>query len=324
MTEESEEDAISEGTPGDLGDAWAELRKQAGAGERGFPTGYSVDDKCGRQRPGELALLWARAGIGKSTLVMNVLARSPQVPTVVFTLEMPPYRLLEWLLPLVNDLEVDQREIEHVLASETDVRRPGLVAAAERTIAGFPLLTIRQLSRPGVADLVRACDDVYDATGVPVQRVFIDHLTLMRGCAGSKEAIEATTSELKAWTTRDSIGVLVIQQTGRSGGTADGTRNDGHLPVTLSSGIYGGESDADWIFGAYRPDRDPKFNNEDTRAKHADAYERVRNVTRLQVVKNRPYGTLLERGIDLVFQDRNRRLIERGETWSPHTMEGQS
>jgi hypothetical protein len=214
---------------------------------------------------------------------------------------------------MTNELTFSHHDIESVIARADDARQDELTGAAEHTAAMFGLLTMRQPSRPSVADLVRECDGIYDETGEAPQRVFIDHLTLMRGCYGSKEAIEQTTAELHAWAVRDRIAVIVIQQTGRAGG-ADGTRNDGHIPVTLSSGIYGGESDADWIFGAYRPDKDPKWNDPEARLKHANAWEQVRNVTRLQVVKNRPYGTLLERGIDLVFQDRSRRLVERAHT----------
>lgn len=86
--------------------------------------------------------------------------------------------------------------------------------------------------------------------------------------------------------------------------------------------MYAGEADADWIYGMYRPDRDPKFKK--SRYSFSDPadfeamvydYERVKGITIFQVVKNRPFGDTLENGIELRYSVHTRRLEEPG--WYP-------
>jgi hypothetical protein len=96
-------------------DATDALRKYVGDNTERYPTGYSVDDTCGRQGAGELALLLARASIGKSNYVLNVIANSPWVPTLFVSLEMPAYTLCQWLVCIANELDTPQDRVEDVL-----------------------------------------------------------------------------------------------------------------------------------------------------------------------------------------------------------------
>src|SRR3546814_18330677 len=97
---------------------------------------------------------------------------------------------------------------------------------------------------------------------------------------------------------REGCAIYVLQQTGRSDG--NGGRNDGHLPLTMTSGLYGGEADADWVFGMYRPERAPKyrksryqFDDPNDWYQMLEDREQVRGITILQVLKNRPMSDLL-------------------------------
>lgn len=302
----------------DAGRAWFD---RAESGEAGFPLGYSLDRQCGLMMEGELALMWARSGTGKSTWMLNVVSRSNHIPTAVFNMEMLPLRQWEWLLCMANDLPVSARHVEELVSSGNDGNADyaAVVEARERTGRAFPLLNfVQPRKRPGVTDLVETCDKIWDLTGVQPKRVFIDHLTLMRNCNGSKEAVEAVTSELHTWAQRDGIAVIAIQQTGRAGG-AEHTRNDGHIPVTMSSGVYGGEADADYVYGLYQPSKDPKYATPEARA--GVDYARVKGVTRFQLIKNRPYGELHEVGLELHYEAHSRRLMEKGEQWLPPTVE---
>lgn len=299
---------------GAAGDAWF---TRAESGEAGFPLGYSLDRQCGLMMAGELALMWARSGTGKSTWMLNVIARGNHIPTVVFNMEMLPLRQWEWLLCMANDLPVAARHVEEVASSGDDgsADYAAVMAARHATAAAFPFLHfVQPRKRPDVKYMVETVDRIWDATGVQPKRIFIDHLTLMRNCNGSKEAVEGVTSELHTWAQRDGIAVTAIQQTGRAGGS-DGTRNDGHIPVTLSSGVYGGEADADYVYGLYQPSKDPKYASPEARA--STDFQRVKGVTRFQLIKNRPYGELCDVGLELHYQAHSRRLAERGETWSP-------
>lgn len=282
-----------------------------------FDTGYSLDDTCGRIGPGELGLLWARSGSGKSTWLLNVLQASPKVPTVVFNMEMTARRQIEWLCAMTFDLATPARHIEEVLQwGPDDDRYPEIVSSLRAMKTRYPALNFVNPSKsPSVSDFAMLVDKVQDDTGVRPQRVFIDHLTLMAN-ARDYEGVTRTAGALHSWAMNDELAVIAIQQTGRGGG-ADGGRNDGHLPVTLSSGVYGGEHDADWIWGMYRPERDPKFHKLqgfglEAAKREALAIEQasVRGITRFQLIKNRPYGEIRDEGIILRYNSHNRRLIE--------------
>jgi hypothetical protein len=122
---------------------------------------------------------------------------------------------------------------------------------------------------------------------------------------------------LHQWAMTENIALICIQQTGRGG--FDGGRNDGHLPVTLSSGIFAGEHDPDWIWGLYRPEKDPRFKKQRWDFKKEEDYEqmqldliKVQGQAFLQLIKNRPYGELKEMGIALYYDSHSRRLIQYG------------
>lgn len=285
-----------------------------------FPTGYSVDDTCGMIGPGELGLLWARSGSGKSTWLLNILASSPKVPTAIFNMEMTPRRQIEWLMAMTFNLKTPARLIDEVLAQgdTTDECYLEIASSLRAMNTRYPTLHFFNPEKaPSVTDFAKAVDSVEDSTGIRPQRVFVDHLTLMAN-ARDYEGVTRTAGALHSWAMSDELAVIAIQQTGRSGG-ADGGRNDGHLPVTLSSGVYGGEHDADWIWGMYRPERDPKFHKLsgyqlDGTKREALAIEQaaVSGVTKFQLIKNRPYGETREEGITLRYDSHNRKLYESG------------
>ncbi len=283
----------------------------------GVGTGYSIDGECGLMSTGELALLWARSGAGKSALLLNILANTPDVPTVFFNMEMRARTLAEWLLTMTGDIGVHQTVLkEIILSGEADPRFPAALAAIERSkLVIPPSVWFVEPRSPDVDELARVVDDITNDTGIRPVRVMIDHLQLMRG-ARDYEGTVTLGEQLHQWAQDDGLSVIAAQQTGR-GGNAAGERNDGHLPVTLSSGLFGGEHDADWLWGLWRPERNPMFRKSRAEFKTEDAYlemraelSRVRNMAHLAVVKNRPNGTLNEDGITLFWEHSNRKLEE--------------
>lgn len=282
-----------------------------------FPTGYSLDDTCGMIAQSELGLMWARSASGKSTWMLNVIRESQDVPTVVFNMEMTARRQVEWLVSMTFDLGTPAFDVEEVLRrGSLDPRNEELVRSLKEMSLRYPHLNfVSPPSPPTVEDLARSVDAIEDRSGTRPQRVFVDHLSLMKG-ARNYEDLTKTAALLHTWAMSDELAVIAIQQTGRGGG--EGVRNDGHVPVTLSSGVYGGEDAADWIWGMHRPERDPKFHKLGLRgALTADKYEKlmlehaeVEGITVLQLIKNRPYGETRDRGIDLRYDSYNRRLRE--------------
>lgn len=282
-----------------------------------FGTGWSIDDQCGMVGAGELVLWVARSGSGKSTAYLNVVRNTPDVPTVIVNMEMTARRQIEWLLSMTYDLQTPSRDVEEVLrAGPEDYRYQELVDSLASLGEHYPHLHFVTPSRPSVDDLRYVLDDISDMTGVRPVRMFVDHLTLMQGGEDYSGTVK-TTAGLHSLAMSEELAIYVLQQTGRSDG--QGGRNDGHLPLTMTSGLYGGEADADHIWGLYRPERNPKFKKSEWQFddpldfyKMKEDREQVRGLTVFQVLKNRPFGDLNEDGMHLWYDAHSRRLSELG------------
>src|SRR6478735_3214815 len=104
--------------------------------ETGIATGYTLDRECGTMHQGELALLWARTGAGKSTLLLNMLANTPDVPTVFFNMEMRARTMAEWFASMAFNLPVPYRSVADVI--EAGAEHPAyerLMASLEKKAA---------------------------------------------------------------------------------------------------------------------------------------------------------------------------------------------
>jgi replicative DNA helicase len=283
-----------------------------------FGTGWSIDDSCGMVGAGELALWVARSGSGKSTTYLNIIRNTPDVPTVVVNMEMTARRQIEWLLAMTYDLETPSRDIEEVLRmGEEDSRHTEVVQGLDMLGVKYPNLHFVTPVRPTVSDLRSVLEDIEDQTGIRPVRMFVDHLGLMGGAEEGYQGTVRAASGLHSMAMTEDIAVFVLQQTGRSDG--NGGRNDGHLPLTITSGLYGGEADADWVLGMYRPERNPKykksryqFENPNDWYQMLEDRKLVEGITILQVLKNRPMGDLCEDGIELRYSRHSRRLEELG------------
>lgn len=302
--------------PVSLEEAGAYLLQFASRNDTRFGTGWSIDDTCGQVGCGEMALMWARSGAGKSTWMLNIISNTPHVPTLVVNMEMTPWRQQEWLTAMTLDLSIPWNDIESVLREPEDPRYDETVRAVKTMFRQYSQVHFLNPSMPSVEDLECAVDDIADSTGVRPRRVFIDHLTLMGG-ADDYRGVTTTAAKLHSWAMRGDIALYVLQQTGR--GTGEGERNNGHQAVTLNSGVYGGEADADWVYGLYRPDKNPKYSrgrhyfSEVTDYYELQAeYERVRGVVVLQVIKNRPFGDVNESGIELLYDPHCNKIREVG------------
>lgn len=285
--------------------------------QSGIGTGYSLDDVCGKMSTGEMGLVWARSSAGKSTVLLNFIANTPEIPTVFFNMEMTSRTLAEWLTTMSVDLGVPYYLLRELIQHGADDARYSSVMEKLDKAKQYnaPAVWFVEARSPSVDDFARIVDNITVETGIRPVRILVDHLSLMAN-ARDYENVSRTGAELHQWAQDDDLAVLVAQQTGRSGGE-NGQRNDGHMPVTLSSGLYAGEHDADWIYGVWRPERDPKYRKTQSEFKSNDTfhqtkaeYDRIKGLSRLAVIKNRPNGILCEEGIDIWFDSATRKLIE--------------
>jgi len=160
--------------------------------------------------------------------------------------------------------------------------------------------------------------------------IVVDYLSLLSRSGdfayGENSRVPRLAEELQVWSTDRGITVVMLHQLSRNDEHGGGnSRNQGHIPVTLSQLKYGGEEAADIVLGTYRPALNPiagmsmevakevlgeRFDEDEyyeTRAM-AKKYERS---TFVQLLKNRP-GTMTEtRGVELLSPDDSLRMVER-------------
>lgn len=304
-------------SPLDTLGAVIDLQQYANRPQSRFGFGWSIDTTCGQIGTGEMGIILARTGAGKSTCILNIIRNTPDVPTLVVNMEMTARKQVEWLTAMTYSLTTPARDIEDVLRSGPDDDRYGEVKAALDGMPDhYPNLHFVTPSRPTISDIGYVLDDIEDMTGQRPVRIFIDHLGLMHGCTDYSGYVNMT-SGLHSFAMREDLAIVVLQQVGRNAG--DGQKNNGHLPLTLESGKYGGEEDADWVYGIYRPDRNPKFKKsryafEDPEDYYEmlNEYQRVRGITIFQVLKNRPLNEVLEQGLELRFNPHDKTYTEIG------------
>ncbi len=301
--------------PLSVSDSVADLVDFSDREQQRFGMGWSIDGIIGEMGLGEMALMWARSSAGKSTWVLNVVNNTPYVPTVVVSMEMTPRRQVEWLAAMANDLSFPAKDIDRILRDRHDSRRRELIEALDSMQQTFPHLHFVMPSAPTVADIEVLVQDIADSTGVKPLRVFIDHLGLMKNTADYTNFVYRA-GQLHDLALRQNLAVVVLQQVKRGGGGDEG-RDDGHLPITLSSGVFAGEADADWVFGLSRPERDPKFRWPPQRFKKYEEYlavrarhKAVKGKVILQCIKNRIFSELCEDGVELTFNPYSRRYEE--------------
>jgi hypothetical protein len=299
-------------SPGDaVSDLWRFIEEP---GTR-FGTGWSIDETCGQVGTGELALVIARSGSGKSTWFLNIIANTPKVPTLVMNMEMQPRIQALWLTAMTFPMTAWAREMEDIMrAGPEDARWHEVHNALAEFPEVYPNLHFVMPNRPNVADIPIILDDIADATGVRPKRVFIDHMKFLAGSERGFDGYTQISSKTKEVAMESDCAIYLLQQTKR--GEGQGEPNDGHLPVKFGSGMYGGEEDADWMFGLFRPERDPRFRKTPEQVGYEKWAElgiqraAVKDQLRCQVIKNRVFSELQEDGIVLHYNPQSRKLTE--------------
>lgn len=292
----------------DAGEAARRMVERSTFGVERYPTGFAdFDLEFGCQGRGELCIMSARSSVGKSTFLLNSVARTPAVPTVVFSLEMEPELQSFHLACMSHDLMLSAKDGLGAFSDEDTPARAQLLEAMGNLGTLYPRLAFEWPASLTVKEMRRYCGLCVAKWGTQPRRVYVDHLGLMPG-GENREAYVTNLRALKEWAVRDQLAVVVVQQVNRK---SDGEKeaNHGHLPPGLASGMLGGEEQADWGFGLYQPGLAPKFAQE----RSGPEWEGVKDVTRLNVWKNRVFSHKDGRGIDLMFDYHSHRLTPRGE-----------
>lgn len=142
----------------------------------GLPTGFVALDKSllGLQ-PGQLVILAARPGVGKTSLALNIAVNSAKhtgLPVALFSLEMLAKELSNKILS--SEASVDSERLRTKNFLDTDLRN---IAGAVQTLSELPLF-INDSAGANLLDIKSQCRKLKMDTGLGL--VVIDYLQLMQ------------------------------------------------------------------------------------------------------------------------------------------------
>jgi replicative DNA helicase len=281
-------------------ETFKKIEKANARGRRitGIATGFDRYDRMtSGLHDGELTIVAARPGMGKTSLVLNMAANvaSPQqlesahdpnerweepgYGVVVFSLEMPREQIVNRML--CSEAKVDVSRVRTGMLTPSDWSKLTQAAAHLGSLSVWvddtPALALLEL-RSKVRRLQAEYDRVDEATGEKKQRiglVMVDYLQLMRGrenAASREQEISEISRGLKQLAKELSLPVIALSQLNRAVETRGEKSKRPQLSDLRESGAI--EQDADNICFIYRDD----YYNKET----AD-----RNVAELIIAKQR-------------------------------------
>lgn len=198
-------------------------------------TGVPDLDKAMRgTAPGELTLIQGFTHSGKTLVATEMLIQNPDTPFVVFTPDETRPLVLTKLTSAVHG--VSAKDLEWRIQNDDETARQLLMSTAEK----YSKLAVFDDSVT-LVDMDRMFDEVTVALGEKPKAVMFDYLELLEGFEDVKSKMNA----MKAWGKRKGVGLFVLHQTSRTGGS-------GGRKMSIDSGAYGGEQQATHVIGVRR------------------------------------------------------------------------
>lgn len=242
---------------------------QSGDKFGGLSTGYKhLDAKILGMQPGNLIIIAARPGLGKSSFAANIaqdVAIRQNVPTAIFTLEMSKEELANRII--CSEAKIDNKKIKSGELSEEDIYK--YIDALE-PVASAPLY-IDDTASISYTELRAKCKRLKLERNLGL--VIVDYLQLMSGTnkESRQQEISDISRNLKLIAKELGIPVIALSQLSR---TAEQRKED-HRPMLSDLRESGAiEQDADIVLFLYRDE----VYNVDTQDK---------NVAECIVAKNR-------------------------------------
>ena len=259
--------------------AFAQLQEAASRGDRitGMATGFTrYDEKTAGLHDGDLTIIAARPGMGKTSFVLNIAANiaqprgrelandpntrweDPGHGVVIFSLEMPREQLANRMI--CSEARVDVGKVRRGFISQQEWSKLTLAASLLGSlpiwIDDSPALSILELRAK-----VRRLQAEYDQPGKdgrPGKRigvVIVDYLQLMRGrenAASREQEISEISRGLKGLAKELKLSVIALSQLNRQVETRSEKSKRPQLSDLRESGAI--EQDADNLCFIYRDD----------------------------------------------------------------------
>ena len=240
-----------------------------GATISGISTGYKyLDAKILGMQPGNLILIAARPGMGKSSFAANIaqnVAIRQNIPTAIFTLEMSKEELANRII--CSEAKIDNKKIKSGDLTEQEVLK---YVESMEPVASAPLY-IDDTPSISYTELRAKCKRLKLEKNLGL--IVVDYLQLMSGTSreSRQQEISEISRNLKLIAKELGIPLIALSQLSR----AVEQRKDDHRPMLSDLRESGAiEQDADIVMFLYRDEA----YNEDTDAK---------NICECIVAKNR-------------------------------------
>lgn len=210
--------------------------------------------------PGEACQIMARAGVGKTALMLNILSHvvvQQRVPSLVFSLEMPVAQIFERMVQISNAKK--GKDVEKVWKTDED-------KACEwfsNTVMNFGSSYIIDDDFLRIEDVYRYFELAEEKIGEKPAFVCLDYLGRMKNEAYNVyEGTSELAKKMKNMARELGVALVYLHQTSRAGG-------DGTTAITMDmardSGVV--EEASDFMIGLWRPDmRDPDKQKNDIEA----------------------------------------------------------
>lgn len=235
-----------------VGEFVAEAYDKIGKEEKGIPTFIALDRFIGGLKPGEMVIVAARPGMGKTTICINIAERAATLhgaTVAFFTLEMTPVQVASRML--FAKARVNQEEAKSAKGiGDSDFAK---LASAMEEISRSNLY-IDDTSMISVAEIRSKLRKLKREKGLDL--VFIDYIGLMQASSlqrteNRQQQISEISRQLKGLAKELEVPVVVISQLNRASVKSEGKVKEPDLSHLRESGAL--EQDADIVIFIHRP-----------------------------------------------------------------------
>lgn len=227
--------------PGDVGADYVNFALNP---EGRTPLGWSWPDAVlyGGIAPGEVAMLAAGSGNGKTTTLANIFLNNAHLGIVFASIEMP------LILIAARLFAMSQGEVYRTLEERLKAGSDNLEARIGRELAAaVPHLGLMGIGGPSVEVLEKAVIAYEEQWSQRPKLVAIDYLDLMFPNSENVEAVNRKFVDLRAFAKSNDLGILVAHQLKR-----EVLEHRNGQPLRLTDTRYGGETQADHVITIYR------------------------------------------------------------------------
>lgn len=226
--------------------------------------------------------------------VLNNVSYFQKQPAVFFSLEMQGRAVVNRLAAIHYD--VSTARIERDLKTE---KRSEHLDYLDRD---FPHLAIVDKSSMTFRQMGKALEEAAEVWRRPVRFAAVDYAELIGGVRALDGAgqVDQVMKAAKNFARDHDVVLMVLHQVSRGAG------EQGHRPLSATSGRFGGEQAADYILAAFRPHMNPEIQSQGQ-----GAVDAAKKEFWLQFLKTRSGHQLHESGVPHNYNPASMRITER-------------